>query len=155
MRIFRSLRQCYFLVVLAIFLPALPGCSAQVKFEKQEITIKTGSGNIGILAEIAKTDAQRQQGYMFRKEIREGEGMLFIFEHDQFLSFWMKNTLVPLSIAYIAHNGVIIEIFDMEPGNLEPVFSSFPARYALEVPLNWFNQAGIKPWDRLDTLGLP
>jgi hypothetical protein len=66
----------------------------------------------------------------------------------------MKNTLVPLSIAFIAHNGTVLEIFDMEPGNLNPVRSSRSARYALEVPQNWFNRMGIEPGDRLDIQGL-
>jgi hypothetical protein len=124
-------------------------------FEKQEITINTSEGRINIMAEIARTDEQRQRGLMFREEVKDGEGMLFIFEHDQLLSFWMKNTLVPLSIAYIAHNGMIMEIFDMEPGDLTPVHSNFPVRYALEVPQNWFSRVGIGPWDRLDIQGLP
>jgi hypothetical protein len=142
-------------MLLFIFLTALSGCSAQITFEKQEITIITSSGRINIMAEIAATEEQRSRGLMFREEVNDGEGMLFIFERDQFVSFWMKDTLVPLSIAYIAHNGVILEIFDMEPKDLTPVPSSFPVRYALEVPQNWFSRAGIGPWDRIDTQGLP
>ena len=144
-----------FLLFLFIFLKALSGCSGQVTFEKQEITIITSGGRINIMAEIAATEEQRARGLMFREEINDGEGMLFIFEQDQFVSFWMKNTLVPLSIAYIAHNGIIMEIFDMEPEDLTPIPSSFPVRYALEVPQNWFSRIGIRPWDRLVTQGLP
>jgi len=144
-----------FFIFFYIFLLTLSGCFGQrteapVTFEKQEITIITGDGRITITAEIAATERQRERGLMFREEIKDGEGMLFIFERDQFVSFWMKNTLVPLSIAYIAHNGIIMEIFDMEPEDLTPVSSSFPVRYALEVPQNWFTRAGIRPWDRLD-----
>jgi uncharacterized membrane protein (UPF0127 family) len=62
----------------------------------------------------------------------------------------MKNTLVPLSIAYIAHDGRILDIFDMEPGNLNPVKSSRSVRYALEVPQGWFSRAGIVIGDKLD-----
>jgi uncharacterized membrane protein (UPF0127 family) len=70
------------------------------------------------------------------------------------MSFWMKNTLVPLSIAYIANDGRILEIYDMQPGNLTPVRSSRSARYALEVPQGWFDRVGITPGDRLDVSGL-
>jgi hypothetical protein len=124
------------------------------KFEKQEISIESRAGKVVLTAEIARTEAQRAQGYMFREEVKDGEGMLFIFERDQILSFWMKNTLVPLSIAYITHNGIIIEIYDMEPGDLNPVHSSRSVRYALEVPQNWFTRAGIGPGDRVDIQGL-
>jgi uncharacterized membrane protein (UPF0127 family) len=86
---------------------------------------------------------------MFRKEVKDGEGMFFIFERDQVLSFWMKNTLVPLSIAYISRDGEILEIRDLEPGNLNPVVSSRSCRYALEVPEGWFGRVGIGPGDRL------
>jgi uncharacterized membrane protein (UPF0127 family) len=101
------------------------------------------------MAEVARTDGQRQRGLMFRKEVKDGEGMLFVFERDQILSFWMKNTFVPLSIAYISRDGVILEIRDLEPENLRPVVSSRSCRYALEVPRGWFNRAGLGPGDRL------
>ena len=147
------------LFFLSIFLFAHSACfgqraESQISFDKQEIKIITGDGIIILTAEIAATEEQRARGLMFREEIKDGEGMLFIFERDQFVSFWMKNTLVPLSIAYISHAGIIMEIFDMKPNDLTPVLSSFPIRYALEVPQNWFNRAGIGPWDRLDIQGL-
>jgi uncharacterized membrane protein (UPF0127 family) len=76
--------------------------------------------------------------------------MLFVFQSDQLLSFWMKNTLVPLSIAYISHDGRILEIYDMQPGDLNPVSSSRSVRYALEVPQGWFNRSGLGVGDRLE-----
>jgi uncharacterized membrane protein (UPF0127 family) len=87
---------------------------------------------------------------MFRRELAAGAGMLFIFEDDQVRSFWMKNTFIPLSIAYILYDGTIVDIRDMRPGDLSPVHSSRSARYALEVPQGWFASAGIRPGDRLD-----
>jgi uncharacterized membrane protein (UPF0127 family) len=110
------------------------------------------SGGISVSAEIARTESERSKGLMFRRELADGKGMLFVFERDQILSFWMKNTLIPLSIAYIAWNGRIIEILDMEPGDLRSVTSSRSARYALEVPQGWFDRAGVRPGDflRLD-----
>jgi uncharacterized membrane protein (UPF0127 family) len=130
-------------------------CAAgeNIRFEKQELTLE-GSGGVPvtIVAEIARTGSERERGLMFRKEIKDGEGMIFIFDRDQILSFWMKNTLVPLSIAYISRDGVILEIRDLEPGNLRPVVSGRSCRYALEVPKGWFGRAGLGPGNRLVSL---
>jgi uncharacterized membrane protein (UPF0127 family) len=106
-----------------------------------------GSGFVEIKAEIARTEDERSKGLMFRKKLADGEGMLFIFDRDQQLSFWMKNTLIPLSIAYIASDGRIIDIKDMQPLDLNSVQSSRSVRYALEVPQGWFSRAGIEPGD--------
>ena len=135
---------------LIIFLTCLLSCAGQERFEKKEITIQSRAGAVIINAEIARTTAQHQQGLMYRRELKDGYGMLFIFERDEFLSFWMKNTLIPLSIAYIASDGRILEIYDMAPENLNPVRSSRSVRYALEVPQGWFSRAGLGPGDMLD-----
>ncbi len=89
---------------------------------------------------------------MFRKKLDDGQGMLFVFETDDRLSFWMKNTLVPLSIAYIAYDGTIREILDMAPQSLAAVPSQYSVRYALEVPQGWFSRAGVRVGDRV---GIP
>jgi uncharacterized membrane protein (UPF0127 family) len=86
---------------------------------------------------------------MFRKRLADGEGMLFIFERDEALSFWMKNTLIPLSIAFIASDGRIIDIKDMRPLDLSSVKSSRSVRYALEVPQGWFNRVNVRPGDKI------
>ena len=142
------------LFFFVIFPAVLSSCSGLEKFEKRDITIESSGTALVIKAEIARTEAQRSQGLMHRKDLKDGEGMLFIFEKDQILSFWMKNTLVPLSIAYITGDGRILEIYDMEPGSLNPVRSSRSARYALEVPKGWFSRAGLGIGDRVDTKGL-
>ena len=126
------------------------GCQGLEKFEKRELAIESSGGRVLIQAEIAITPAQREQGLMFRKELKDGRGMLFVFERDEVLSFWMKNTIVPLSIAYISNDGRILEIYNMESGDLNPVRSSRSVRYALEVPQGWFERAGIGIGDRLD-----
>ena len=86
---------------------------------------------------------------MYRRKLPEGKGMLFVFERDQILSFWMKNTFIPLSIAFIASDGRIINIRDMEPQSLSAVKSSRSVRYALEVPQGWFIRQGIREGDRI------
>jgi len=143
-----------FIPLLVTFLFTVVSCSGLEKFEKKKITIESAAGKVTITVEIAKTRAQQQQGLMFRKELKDGDGMLFIHERDEPLSFWMKDTLIPLSLAYIASDGRIVEIYDMEPGNLNSVRSSRSVRYALEVPQGWFSRAGIKPGDKLDLTGL-
>ena len=112
------------------------------------ITTKEGQ-TFYVDAEIASTQEERNFGFMERKKIPDGTGMLFIFEFDQKLSFWMKNTPTALSIAYIDRNGIIKEIFDMQPFSLEGIESSSSVRYALEVPKGWYAKNGIKPGDKI------
>jgi len=138
------------LFFIVFFFGSLSSCKALEKFEKKELVIEGKAGNVTLTAELAMTEAQREQGLMYRKELKDGEGMLFVFQNDQILSFWMKNTLVPLSIAYISYNGRILEIYDMQPGNLDPVRSSRSVRYALEVPQGWFSRAGLGVGDRVE-----
>ena len=147
-------KSSLFLFFLFSFFFSPLSCSGLEKFESRELAIEGKGGKVTIRAEIALSPAQQAQGLMHRKELKDGNGMLFVFQRDDILSFWMKNTLVPLSIAYIASDGRILEIYDMEPGNLNPVRSSRSARYALEVPQGWFLRAGLGPGDRLDTQGL-
>lgn len=99
--------------------------------------------------EVARTDEERARGLMFREEMDPLQGMLFIFDEDQHLSFWMKNTLIPLSIAYISSDGTIREIYPMEPGSLDPVRSVRSVRYALEMNRGFFEEHGISPGDRV------
>jgi len=142
-----------FFILILIFV-TVSSCSGQERFEKQKITIEGRGVSQTITVELARTEAQRNQGLMNRKTLKDGEGMLFIFERDQALTLWMKNTLIPLSIAYIASDGRIFEIYDMEPQNLKTVASSRSGRYALEVPQGWFSRAGLGVGDRLDLSGL-
>jgi uncharacterized membrane protein (UPF0127 family) len=129
------------------------GEKPQKHLETTELVIlrKDGTG-AAILAEIARTDDQRSRGLMGRKSLKDGEGMVFVFETDRILSFWMKDTLIPLSIAFIAYDGRVLEIHDMETQSLRPVRSARSARYALEVPLGWFARAGVGPGDTINRL---
>ena len=140
----KALFLCFFCLVII-------NCKAQtLHFNKTQLTIETLDGkNIKIEAEIARTHEQRQQGLMHRDNLADGKGMIFVFEQDQMLSFWMKDTKIPLSIAFISSDGIIIEIRDMQPFDLSPVQSSRSARFALEVPQSWFSRVGISPGDRL------
>lgn len=130
-------------------------CEAKDTFEKAEIRIETADKTTHTLTvELAKTEKQREQGFMFREKIPEDTGMLFVFDRDERLAFWMKNTPTPLSIAYISSSGKIRAIFDMEPFNEKTVVSPFSVRYALEVPKGWFEKVGIKVGDSVDLSGI-
>jgi len=113
----------------------------------QKVTMRIGKGNYRI--EIARTPQERQKGLMQRKSIPEYSGMLFVFKKDQRLSFWMKNTLIPLSIAYISSNGIVKEIYSMVPESLSPVNSIHFIRYALELREGAFKHSGVKPGDKI------
>jgi uncharacterized membrane protein (UPF0127 family) len=123
----------------------------QPVLETKIISIHTASGAVvPIKAELARTAREKQTGLMFRKELEDGKGMLFIFENDEVHSFWMKNTLIPLSIAFVYYDGTILEIKNLYPRDLGSVYSSRSVRYALEAPQGWFDRAGIKAGDRLN-----
>ena len=139
----------FFCLVLITFNIHFAACDSQ---KPKTVTLqieRAGMASVPVKVEIARTDEERSRGLMFRTQLDDGYGMLFIFERDQMLSFWMRNTLIPLSIAYIASNGKIVEIKDMYPLDESPVPSSAPVRYALEAPQGWFSRAGIKPGDVL------
>ncbi len=136
------------LVVLASGILTLAACAAS-EGNPPLRTERLSIGPAEVTAEIARTPRERELGLMFRKELADGKGMLFVFDADERLSFWMKNTLVPLSIAYISSDGTIREILDMEPRSLAPVPSQYSVRYALEVPQGWFSRAGVRVGDRV------
>ena len=103
--------------------------------------IDLGVGDITIQAEVARTPLERERGLMFRRTLGEKEGMLFVYDTDQRLTFWMRNTYVPLSIAFISSEGEITQIEEMRPQDESMVISRRSVRYALEV-----NRAAFKKW---------
>jgi len=135
------------LFLLLLFNAGFASCSPQ-KHQTTVLTIERESGEtVEITVEIARTEEERSKGLMYRKDLPDGKGMLFVFERDQLLSFWMKNTVIPLSIAFIASNGHIVEIKDMRPRDLSSVQSSIPVRYALEAPQGWFQRVNVRHGD--------
>ena len=104
-------------------------------------TVKLWLGSQEILAEVARTPLQLQTGMMYRTNVAESEGMLFVLPYTQQGAFWMKNCFVPLSIGYIDPEGTIQEIHDLVPNNTNTVFSqSANIRFALEVSQGWFDR---------------
>lgn len=96
-----------------------------------------------IVAELAKTPPQRATGLMNRRQMGPNEGMLFVFEQPGVQCFWMKNTLLPLSIAFLADDGRVVNIADMQPQALEQHCSASPVRYALEMNQGWFAKRAV------------
>jgi len=145
----RSISSCgLWLIILILFLVS---CNSQ-KIAVYEFPIERDGVVLAVVkAEIARTPEERTQGLMHRQSLPDGEGMFFIFERDEILSFWMKNTYIPLSIAYISSDGRIIDIKDMHPHDLNSVVSSRSVRYALEVPQGWFSRVGVREGDRINT----
>jgi uncharacterized membrane protein (UPF0127 family) len=103
-------------------------------------------------AELARTEEEMRTGLMFRRELGENNGMIFVYAREERWAMWMKNTYVPLSVAFIDRDGKILNIEDMEPLTLDSHQASAPARYALEMNRGWFEKRGIRPGDRV--LGL-
>lgn len=116
-------------------------------------TVTTSAGErVPVEVDIADTDAERQTGLMGQNVLPENAGMLFVFEGEQTLSFWMKDTLIPLSIAYIDAEGRIVDIQDMQPlDDVPPHYvSAEPAQYALEVNQGFFEERGVVVGDTVE-----
>lgn len=105
------------------------------------IVINAGIHNIR--AEVARTPDQRSTGLMFREQLGTNDGMLFVFERPGQQCFWMKNTLVPLSAAFVADDGTVVNIEDMKPQTLDSHCSTKEVRYVLEMNQGWFAKRGI------------
>lgn len=115
-------------------------------------TVKLWLGSHEIIAEIAHSPKEVQTGMMFRTSIAESEGMLFVFDYPHRASFYMKNTLLPLSCAYIDAEGIILETHDMFPHVETPITaSSDKIQYVLEVKQGWFQRNGVGPGALLRT----
>jgi uncharacterized membrane protein (UPF0127 family) len=112
-------------------------------------TIRLNAGIHNIQAMVAQTPDQRATGLMFRSTMASNEGMLFVFEAPAKQCFWMKNTLLPLSAAFVSDNGTIVNIEDMKPHALDSHCSAQPVRYVLEMNQGWFAKRGIKPGAKL------
>ena len=140
---------CILALLCFIFFLSCNGDSEAMKVKELD-TVTIDIGGEEFVIEVARTPEERSRGLMFRKKLDKNRGMLFVFENDRKLSFWMKNTEVPLSIAYIAKDGTIKEIHDMKPLSRRAVESTYFARYALEVPLGTYSRLGIDPGYKLD-----
>jgi uncharacterized membrane protein (UPF0127 family) len=116
-------------------------------------SIRISAGIYNIHAELATTPEQREIGLMFRTSMAPNDGMLFAFERPGQQCFWMKNTLIPLSVAFIADDGSVVNIDDMKPQTLDGHCSEKAVRFVLEMNDGWFAKRGIKAGSKIK--GLP
>ena len=113
-------------------------------------------GGREVQVEVANKPATRFSGLMYRRELDEDTGMLFIFPDSARRAFWMKNTLIPLSVAFIDEKGVIENILEMPPETEQNFLSNGPAKFVLEMNTGWYTKRGVKPGDSiLDVLKAP
>jgi uncharacterized membrane protein (UPF0127 family) len=141
-------------ILLAILVLASTALAQDVAQPPLPTITLTAENGRKITAEVADDMTERATGLMFREKLAPDSGMLFVMPKPDRAGFWMKNTLIPLSIAYINSTGTILEIHDMKPHNEKPVASLFPTvAYALEMEQGWFSDAGVGPGDRIK--GLP
>ncbi len=115
-----------------------------------QVTLAIGKHNL--VAEVASTDPHRSTGLMHRRMLPEDRGMLFVFPDVAYHAMWMMNTYVPLSVAFLDRDGVIINIVDMQPQTTDSHRAARPAKYALEVNQGWFRKRDIKAGDKIEGL---
>lgn len=136
------------LIVWAAVMPA--GVRADQPQSLPKTTLTAGMHRIQ--AQLAVSPQQRQTGLMFRREMPAQEGMLFVFEQASPQCFWMRNTLIPLSIAFLAEDGTIVNIEEMKPQSDDSHCSAKPVRFALEMNQGWFAKRGIKAGAKIEGL---
>ena len=137
------------LTALVAAIGALAATPARAQQPQQLPTVALNAGMHIVQAQLAASPDERQVGLMYRREMPTNEGMLFVFEDASRQCFWMRNTLLPLSIAFVADDGTIVNLADMKPMTEDSHCSSKPVRYALEMNAGWFAKRGIGPGFKL------
>jgi uncharacterized protein len=144
----KACKGLHSLLVIAALLT--PGWTAAQQVPQTNLQrVKLTAGMHVIDAQVALTPEQRQIGLMQRKDMPQHEGMVFVFEQASQQCFWMKNTLLPLTAAFVADDGTIVNMADMKPETTDPHCSTKPVRYVLEMNKGWFSRKGIKPGSKL------
>lgn len=154
MMVMKTLSRWLFVVALLanVASAAAPASTPEVRL--LPTTTLTVKGH-NVTAEVAATASERATGLMYRFSLRPDHGMVFVFARSEPLGFWMRNTYVPLSIAFVDAGGRILNIEDMAPQTDETHWSKGPALYALEMRKGWFRERGIGSGDRVEGLPKP
>ena len=142
--------------LFAMLVWAALGCMPAIAQEQPQLTLpraRLQAGMYQIDAQLAMTPDERQTGLMFRQEMPQHEGMLFVFEQPSEQCFWMKNTLLPLTAAFVADDGTIVNLADMKPQTTDSHCSAKPVRFVLEMNQGWFAKRSINAGYKL--LGKP
>jgi uncharacterized membrane protein (UPF0127 family) len=141
---FEKITSAAILSALFCTVLATGGCDSR-KLERKSMLINGRSFSV----EIARTDEEKSQGLMYRKSLGTYEGMLFVYAQGVSYAFWMKNTELPLSIAFISRDGRIVDIKDMEPFSETPVYPASSYMYALEVNMGMFDRLQVRIGDSI------
>jgi uncharacterized protein len=123
-------------------------CAAAQDTPQQLPAIRLTTGMHVLQVQVAQTPQQQEIGLMFRKTMGTNEGMLFAFDESRQQCFWMKNTILPLSVAFIADDGSVVNIDDVKPQTLDSHCSTKPVRFVLEMNVGWYDKRGIKAGSR-------
>ena len=134
---------------VALLCLAMGACSREAPKPQSLVRMPITVGGRTLEVEVARTPAERMTGMMHRRAIGPDEGMLFVFPYVERHRFYMRNTHVPLSIAFITSGGVIMNIEDMQPLKEETHLATVPCRYALEMPAGWFKRNKVSDGDRV------
>ena len=137
------MKPLFFVSLLA----ALAGAAPAVQAEMPRLELTAGMYRID--AEVAADQQNRMLGLMHRKSMPQHQGMLFVFPQQNTHCMWMRNTLLPLSVAFLDDNGVVINVEDMQPQTEDSHCARRPARFALEMNLGWFRERGIKSGSKI------
>ncbi len=145
-------RRIAFAAVSALLLASSPACAAP---SGPRVVLESGGKSLVVLVELADTPEKRERGLMFRKELADGRGMLFLFDEEGEHSFWMKDTLIPLDLIFVDSAGRVTGIVARaRPLSLEPRVGGV-SRMVLEVPGGWAAANGVKAGDRMRVEGIP
>ena len=145
----RVMRMVLTAALLPLVLPA--GC----RDRGPVAVIQGAAGAVEVTLEVAATPAERERGLMYRSSLAEGRGMLFVFDQDGNHTFWMRNTLIPLDMLFIARDGTVVGIHaNATPLSTANISVGKPSRYVLEVPGGWVARHGIAAGARVEFRGL-
>ncbi len=125
------------------------GLAAAQEAPQRLPTVTLGIGILNIKAEVAQTPREHEIGLMYRTSMGANEGMIFAFERPGQQCFWMKNTLIPLAVAFVADDGTVVNVDEMKPQTLDSHCSTRPVRFVLEMNTGWFKKHGVKAGDKL------
>ena len=135
------------LAALALAVPVLAAFAQDAQTTLPRVKLAAGMHQIE--AQVAQSIDERSTGLMYRRQMPLHEGMLFIFEQPSVQCFWMKNTVLPLTAAFVAADGTVVNLEDMRPMTTDSHCSAQPVRFVLEMNQGWFAKRGIKPGSKL------
>lgn len=139
-------------MLAACVVAAAAACAAG----EARVVVHTDAGPRTISVEVVDTPASRNRGLMYRRELPDGTGMLFVFDEEDDHAFWMKNTFIPLDMIFVSGNRRVVGVHvDARPHSLEPIRVGRPSRWVIEVPGRWTARNGVAVGDRVDLPDAP